>query len=117
MALESGGVEFQLDGDALAKALNSTDGPVAQAMKTLLARAESAAKRRCRVDTGRLRSSISTELLEEDGVLVGTIGSDVEYAAPREFGYTDRGGNTVPPDAFLRGGIAEAVQQTIGGNP
>lgn len=117
MALESGGVEFQLDGDALAKALNSTDGPVAKAMQTLLNRAENAAKRRAPVDTGRLRSSISTELIEEDGELTGIIGSDVEYAAPQEFGYTLPNGTTVPPVAYLRGGIAEAVQQTIGGTP
>ena len=46
------------------------------------------------VDTGRLRSSITHELVERDGALVARIGTNVEYALPLETGL--RNGATYP---------------------
>lgn len=43
-------------------------------------RVESQAKRLCPVDTGRLRSSISTELEPRGRVIVATVGTNVKYA-------------------------------------
>ncbi len=44
---------------------------------------ESGAKRRCPVDTGRLRASIHTEIEDE---FKATVGTDVEYGPYVEFG-------------------------------
>lgn len=46
------------------------------------------------VQTGRLRSSITHELVERDDTLVARIGSNVEYALPLETGLAN--GNTYP---------------------
>lgn len=43
-------------------------------------RVEAKAKELCPVDTGRLRASISGEVEVRDGIPVGVVGSDVEYA-------------------------------------
>lgn len=109
------GAEFVIDPARLQEVLASRDGPVAKTLLTILAKAENAAKRRCPVDTGRLRSSISTALEQEPTGLVGVIGTNVEYAAPVEFGYETQGGTQVPPAAFLRGGLNEALASVGGG--
>ena len=46
------------------------------------------------VQTGRLRSSITHELVERDDTLVARIGTNVEYALPLETGLAN--GNTYP---------------------
>lgn len=72
--------------DALARLLESESGPVAKDLLRRTIKVESAAKRTCPVDTGRLRSSI-THSLERDGKgLVGFVGSDVDYAIYVELG-------------------------------
>jgi len=50
---------------------------------TSLVKVESGAKRRCPVDTGRLRSSIHTEIESE---FSGSVGTDVYYGPYNEWG-------------------------------
>ena len=48
---------------------------------------EGEAKRRCPVDTGRLRGSITTAAtIEDDEKVVARVGTNVEYAAAVEYG-------------------------------
>jgi len=55
------------------------------------------------VQTGRLRSSITHELVDTDKGLVARIGTNVEYALPLETGLAN--GNTYP---FLRPALEAA---------
>ncbi len=56
------------------------------------------------VDTGRLRNSIHPEALQDSGdVLVGTVGTDVEYSVYVEFGTSK-----MEPRAMFRIGSANA---------
>lgn len=74
------------------------------------ARIQADAKQNCVVDTGRLRASIVTDVHTEGNTVVGTVGTNVEYAPYVEFG-TGRNGdpsvehNTsfagIPPKPFL----------------
>lgn len=66
--------------------LYSPGGAVGRYLETVLQRIEAAAKRNCPVDTGRLRSSITHEMLSGGGSLIGRVGSNVEYAAYVELG-------------------------------
>lgn len=76
----------RLDQGAIADLLNGEDGPVGEDLLRRAIRVESAAKRACPVDTGRLRSSI-THALERDGRgLVAMVGTNVSYALPVELG-------------------------------
>ena len=74
-------------------------------------RVEGDAKRLCPVDTGRLRSSITTTRGYDRGNCVATIGTNVEYAPYVEFGTGQRGDPAVshrqdwlgqPPQPYLR---------------
>lgn len=47
---------------------------------------EGDAKRRCPVDTGRLRASITTATSVEGEQVVATVGTNIEYAAAVEYG-------------------------------
>lgn len=71
-----------------------------------VAKGERYAKERTPVDTGRLRASISGQVRDGGGGPVGAIGTNVDYAAPVEFGA--RGRN---PVGMLRGGAEQAVQE------
>lgn len=64
---------------------------------------ERAAKQNAPVDTGRLRASITTEVLERNGIPVVKVGTNVEYARAVEFG---TGPYIIEPDT------AEALQWT-----
>lgn len=77
---------LRLDEAAVNRMMTSPEGPLYRYLlqKGLLVEAE--AKRRCPVDTGRLRSSITTEMFVEDGAPVARVGTNVEYAAFIEFG-------------------------------
>jgi len=44
------------------------------------------AKREVRVDTGRLRASITHEVEKTKNEIIGRVGSNVEYAIPQEYG-------------------------------
>lgn len=99
------GFKFDLDEDALQVVFTAPDGPIGKVLKSLTAKAERNAKRRCPVDTGRLRSSITSDVVAEEGALVGVVGTNVEYAPYVEFGTSRQ-----PPAAFLRGGVDEALR-------
>lgn len=85
------------DPPALAALLDSERGPVGRDLARRAVQVDATAKRICPVDTGRLRSSITWDVGEDDLGLVATIGSDVEYAPHVELG-TSRS----PAQPFLR---------------
>jgi hypothetical protein len=74
-----------LDDAALEALLRGPSGAVAADIERRCIAVESMAKRLCPVDTGRLRASISHTLGEDDGEVVGYVGSNVVYAPPVEF--------------------------------
>lgn len=114
----------------LRKMLVSPDGPVGHDLSKRAVRVESAAKGKCPVDTGRLRSSIrwipggssgvggefiiSVIIVTPTGAHV-TIGSDVEYA-----GYVEQGTVYMQAQPFLfpaldaAGGTVHSVQRGSG---
>lgn len=73
-------VSHRLDTAAVAALLRSPAGPVARDILRRGKRVEAAAKRLCPVDSGRLRSSIDTELRGSSAGPVARIGTNVEYA-------------------------------------
>lgn len=82
---ETDGLRVQLDQGALDRLLRGPQGPVARAVERRCIEIEAAATRLCPVDTGRLRASIGHVLGEDDGEVVGYVGSNVEYAPHVEF--------------------------------
>lgn len=91
------------DQAALGELLEGPDGPVGREVARRTIRVESAAIRGCPVDTGRLRSSITHEVGRDGEGLVGTVGSNVEYAPYVEFGTSH---NQAQP--FLRPALGAA---------
>lgn len=87
--------------------LKATDGPLGRHLATVSARVETAAKARCPVDTGRLRSSINWRLETRDGELCGVVGASAEYAR-----FVHDGARGRPPRPFL----AEGLQAVTGSN-
>lgn len=75
-----------LDNQAIARLFVSPEGPVGKDLTRRAVKVESAAKRICPVDTGRLRSSITHELDTDARGLVAFVGTNVEYARFVEFG-------------------------------
>lgn len=74
-------VRYRFDDAALRRLLDGPQGAVASDLLRRGQRVESEAKRLCPVDTGRLRSSITTELLRTGGGrLTVRIGTNVKYA-------------------------------------
>lgn len=71
---------------ALEELFASPDGPSGKLLKRLGLKVQRGAKRRCPVDTGRLRASIAEELGEDSRGLVEVIGTDVTYAPHVEYG-------------------------------
>lgn len=76
---------------------------------------EGDAKRLCPVDTGRLRSSITTEIKYGRNNPIASVGTNVEYAPYVEFGTGERGDQSVdhridwlgqPPHPYLRPALA-----------
>lgn len=106
-------VEFQWDHAALDKLLNSSDGPVGKLLKSAGIKVQRAAKRNAsgrpgpKVQTGRLRASITEELTRDGDELVERIGTDVEYAPYVEFG-TSR----APAYPFLRPAL-DAIRDSL----
>lgn len=91
MALASGvptggGSRFVLNALGMKYALSSDDGAVARELLKIVRKVEGEAKRNCPVDTGRLRSSITSTLGKDEEGVYGVAGTDVEYAPHVEFG-------------------------------
>ncbi len=76
-----------------------------KAVLRLAIETQNRARELCPVDTGRLRSSITHIPGRDSRGYFVDVGSNVEYAAPVEFG-TSR----APGQPFLRPALAEAVQ-------
>lgn len=83
-----------------------TGDPMMRAMAKATLVVQAAAKKKAPVDTGRLRSSITPDVVVRDKVVQGIIGSNVKYAPFQE-----------RRKRFLRGAIeekAEAVFRILG---
>lgn len=94
---------FVLNENAVREILQDPDGMVGRDLQRRAINVESQAKLNAsgrpgpNVDTGRLRSSITWELVNRpDGNLVARIGTNVEYAA-----YVELGTERAPPYPYL----------------
>lgn len=76
-----------------------------KAVQRRAAKIERAAKRYCPVDTGRLRSSITSETGEDGEGPFAIVGTDVEYAVHVEFGT-----NKMSAQSFLRRAVDEETR-------
>jgi phage gpG-like protein len=66
--------------------LESPQGATGRDLMSRAIRVHSAAVSRCAVDTGRLRSSITWEVVSEGGELSAKVGTNVEYGPFVELG-------------------------------
>lgn len=93
-------------GELMAK-LESMSGNSTEALKKGIGRAcariQADAKQNCVVDTGRLRASIVTEVHTEGNTVVGTVGTNVEYAPYVEFGTGRNGDPSVEHNTSFEG--------------
>jgi hypothetical protein len=69
-----------LNKDQLYELLSGPNGAVGKDLKRRATRVQNKARQLCRVDTGQLRASITTEPGKEHGELVYRVGTNVEYA-------------------------------------
>lgn len=81
----------------LERMLKSKDGPVGRSLVRKATRVVSGAKRRCPVDSGRLRQSIRYEIGKDGKGLFARCGTDVEYAAAVHDGH----GEITPTNASI----------------
>lgn len=88
--------------------LEAADGPLGKFLGGVAARVESAAKARCPVKTGRLRSSINWRIEHDQKGLVAIVGTNVSYAV-----YVHEGTRYMPGRPFLVDGL-EAVTGSRG---
>jgi HK97 gp10 family phage protein len=97
---------IQLDDAQMHALLQTKSGPVGRYLFQTGKRIEASAKRKAPVDTGRLRSSISTAFFEVpyDPFLAVRVGTDVEYAI-----YVHDGTRYVGPRPFLEEALREVV--------
>jgi hypothetical protein len=129
-------VQVTLNGASIKQLFTSPQGIVMRDMYRRGLRVESAAKRGCPVDHGRLRGSITTQIVQSRGKSVVRVGTNVSYARYVHDGtgvYGPRGapirprrakvlvfelnGTTVftkqvrgvPPNPFLRNALPAAV--------
>lgn len=102
-------VVFKPNRRGIEQLLRSPQGAVAADLLRRGLRVESQAKVNAsgrpgpNVDTGRLRSSIRTDLVEREGRVVCRVGAYTEYAA-----FVERGTDRAPPYAFLRPALSAA---------
>lgn len=89
----------------LNRLLHGPDGAIAQYLLQAVQRVERRAKQLAPVDTGRLRSSITSGLAEDGSTVAGLVGTDVDYAVHVEYG-TYR----MAPQPFMRPALEEVVR-------
>jgi HK97 gp10 family phage protein len=87
-----------------ARLMHHASGPVGRYLARIAAKVETAAKTRCPVDTGRLRSSINWRMELEGDKLVAIIGTNVEYAI-----YVHEGTKYMPGRPFLLEGLHQVL--------
>jgi HK97 gp10 family phage protein len=97
---------FRFDDEGLRDLFDSRDGPIAKDLLRRTLRVESGAKRLCPVDTGRLRSSITHAVEQDEQGLVGRIGTDVDYAP-----FVELGTSRAPAQPFLRPALGSEVSR------
>jgi len=73
-------VEFKINKAALDAMLTGQNGPVVKILNEKGRLVENGAKRRAPVDTGRLRSSITTSMGTFNGKPAAFVGTNVDYA-------------------------------------
>lgn len=73
-------VTITLDEAAIRKMFADPKGQIARGIYKLGKKVERRAKRLCPVDHGRLRASITTELVIRGGLPVARVGTNVKYA-------------------------------------
>lgn len=91
--------------DAIVQVLDDWDSGLRANVEHLLAMAAEEARKRCPVDTGRLRRGIETDINTGEGAseVVGELFDDVDYAPFVEFGT-----RYMRAQPFLRPGMAMA---------
>lgn len=94
-----------LNGIRLQRELEGPNGVVAGKLLGIAQQVEGAAKQYSPVDTGRLRSSITSGLTTDSGTTSAVIGTDVEYAPHVEFGTMYMGAQS-----FLRRALDDVVR-------
>lgn len=77
---------FVIDQSGLRQLLTGPDEAVGKDLLRRTVKVERRAKQAAPVDTGRLRSSITSRLATDSQGLVGIVGTNVSYAIFQEFG-------------------------------
>jgi len=99
-------------GKELAKKFNEiskdVENDIEQALLESALMVERDAKKNAPVDTGRLRASISSRLVEESGTPYAEVGTNVSYAIIQEFGSSKQ-----PAQPFLYPAYAENKQKIL----
>lgn len=98
------GVQIKLDSSTLNNLLVSISGDVSRYMLRLGIQIQSSARRKCPVDTGRLRSSIGVTQKAATQGAITSVGSNVEYAL-----YVHEGTRFQHGRPFLRDALNEVV--------
>lgn len=93
-----------IDQAAVSRLISGEAGPVGRSLLRKAIQVESAAKRLCPVDTGRLRSSITHSLEQDSGGLVAFVGTNVSYAI-----YVELGTKNQRPQPYLRPALRAAA--------
>jgi len=88
---------FRLNRPALTQLLRGMSGPVGKDLALTAQYVSNSAKRRCPVDTGRLRSSIRWAVFTDAQGLFAQVGTDVEYAL-----FVERGTRYMEARPFLQ---------------
>jgi HK97 gp10 family phage protein len=88
--------------------LKATTSPVGKMLARIAAKAETASKARCPVDTGRLRGSINWRIEMDGQGLVAIIGTNVEYAI-----YVHEGTSRMAGRPFLVEGVNQALASGV----
>lgn len=101
--------EFIPNPAGLAELLVGTHGPVAADLARKALRVQSGAKRRCPVDTGRLRSSIRWRIDRDAKGLYADVGTEVEYALAVHEGHKEF-------DVGSKRGPGTALHFVVGGD-
>ena len=98
-------VRFELRPAQLAAFWRSSDGTLGSLLLSVAQDVEGRAKRFCPVDTGRLRSSITSELGKDADSVYAQVGTDVEYAP-----YVEYGTMRMVARSFLRRALDEVTR-------
>ena len=83
---KTGNARAVIDTEAVAREMSEEGGGLVKWITTKSLQVERRAKELCPVDTGRLRSSITSQIERDGATIVGVVGTDVEYASFVEFG-------------------------------